>query len=107
MSETINAVDFEINYFGKLTKIEPTTRIFALFNGGSGFTDDNGGYYGSTQYFLYKTDKWGKILTKIGEASDNHNGYDYSCNFTINGNKHVIHNVTIDQIFARIFKKES
>lgn len=106
MEQTINAVDYQINYYGNLSEIKPTSKVLALFIQGSGFGDGGADYYGSYTYYLYQADKFGKVLNKVGEGHTNINGYDVSCSFTLNGQKTTLQGIPLDNIFTAIFKRE-
>jgi hypothetical protein len=106
MEQTINAVDYQINYHGKLTEIEATKKVLALLIKGSGVGDNEANYRGGFAYYLYQVDESGKVLNKIGEGYTNINGYDISCGFDLNDQKATFKGVRIEEIFTSIFKRK-
>ena len=106
---TLVSADYAINYYGQTIDIKNTTKVLALFIGGSGYTGDMGQYYGGSRYELYVPNSadWGKTLKLVGTAEDSHNGYDHSCRFTLNGVRHEVEGFGVDNLFNKIFKRSA
>lgn len=108
-TSTLTAADYYINYYGKVIDIQNTTKVLALFIDGGGFTGDMGQYYGSSKYELYIPNKkdFGKTLVCIGKAESHFNGYEISCTFTLNDQRHDVSGLVVSNLFSEIFKRNS
>lgn len=104
--EKILSSEYYINYNGQVIDIKDSSKILCLFVGGGGFGDGGPDRTWWSKFELYRTNDFGKSLTKVGEASENGNGYDVSCQFTLEDQECNLNRIGISQLFNSIFKRD-
>lgn len=107
--ETLNAADHVINYFGTLIPISglTTKRLYAKFLNGGGYGDQSYWCKFHSTYGIYRIDKTGKLLERVGTFNEV-SGTDGS-NFTgvIDGKAFSMEGYAVDNVFMKIFEKET